>query len=162
MYDYYDWDTDVPDVEVDRIKEDFRTVFERNAIEVKLIRHYPQDSPEDADFFGSKTPPQSFSKKIKIFLNATQSKFYRRREHGIVTNDSTFAAFAEPETDIRNNDFIIFLRNTKIPEFNINRGQAFIVQNHNMPFYKGQFTWQEFGLRRVDHEDYMGRNRQRE
>lgn len=152
MYDYYDFDTEVPDVEIDRIKEDFRTVFNRNAVDVELIKHYPQDVPEGADFYGTNTPSKVYRKRIRLFITASSSDAYSRKEHGIVTNEATFDFFAEPEVEIRNDDFIKFLRNTKILDFDIKRNQLFIVQNHNRPYYKGQFAWQQGNLKRVDKE----------
>lgn len=152
MFDYYDFDTEVPDVDTERIQEDFSRIFSRNAIEVELIKHYLQDTPEGADFFGTKTKAPVQRNIIKLFITANTSDIYRRTEHGIVTNESTFQAYAESGVQIDNNDFIRFLRTTKILNFDIKRHEIFIVQDHNQPIYKGQYCWQEFNLKRVDHE----------
>jgi len=152
MFDYYNLNSDVPDVSSDRIREDFNRIFERNTIQVELIKHRIEDDPENADFFGTRTPSKVNRKKIKLFITATISDSYKRREQGIVTNDSTFKAYATHNTVVDNNDMIKFLRTTKILDFNVKRGQLFIIQEHNKSFYHGQFCFQEFNLKRVDLE----------
>ena len=152
MFDYYDFDTEVPDMDTDRIQEDFSRIFSRNAFDVELIKHLDQDTPEKADFFGTKTQAPVHRNIIKLFITSNTSDTYRRTEHGIVTNEATFQAYAQSTVEINNNDFIRFLRTTQILNFYIKRHELFIVQDHNRPIYKGQYCWQEFRLKRVDHE----------
>jgi len=153
-FDYYDMDTKVPDVGIDRLREDFQLVFERNAVDVLLIKTRKDlDVQEGADLYETRTPMRLYKKLIKMFINAGTTNAYRWREQGIVTNDSMFHAFAEHNADIDNDDVIQFVRTTNIAGYQVDRGTQFRVSTHNEPFYKGQFAWQEFDLKRIDKEN---------
>jgi len=152
--DYYGTDNTVPCFDIDRAQEDFNSIFDANTLEVELIRTTEVDEPESGDFFGTKTRPKIHRKRIKLFVTAQSTDAYKRREHGIVTNDATFQAFAKHNEDIRNSDLVKFIRCTKNLKFNIKRGELFIIQNHNRPFWQGQFSHQEFSLKRVDKDAY--------
>ena len=151
-FDYYNLDTEVPDVEVDRIREDFEAVFNANAVEVEIIRHVDQDVPEGGDFFGTRTRTKVLRKRVTLFFYAKGTDAYQRTEHGITTAFTSFGAYALHDTEIKNNDLIKFLRTTKIKDFVIARNTLFKIASHDRKHYHGQFCYQDFDLILADKE----------
>jgi len=143
----------IPTFDPGRMREDFEAIFLANAVDVEIISNRKdRDVTHNGDFFGTRTEPETLRRIVKMFIEAENSNAYRRDRQGIVTNDSTFHAFCRWDVDLENDDLVKFLKDENQRCFGIKPGEVFIIQNHNKPFYRGQYVWQEFTLKRVDHD----------
>jgi len=123
------------DLDVERVKEDFETIWSKNIIEVDLIREL---NPSANDYFAEGENPNAIRRKVWLNVQGVSTDAYRRMVAGIITPDSTYNCFAKWDEDIQNEDII------KIGTF------TFRVQNHNKSMYAGQYVFQEFQLKRID------------
>ncbi len=153
----YGYNTDcnqIANFEADRARYDFEYIFSANAIEVELIKQRTDIEVEpNGDFFGTKEKPIVERQIIQLFVTAEATNAYKRAKAGITTNDVRFKGYAKWNAPIDNNDMVKFLKTTSQTCFGIKPGEVFIIEDFNKPFYKGQYTWQEFTLKRVDHDD---------
>ena len=130
-----EYDTDAPDVDADRIKEDFEAIWSKNVVEVDIIR---ERNPQGGDYFHEDEGTQPQVRKIWLNIQGTQSNFYKRANYGIITDDSEYHAYARWYEDIENNDKIVW------------DGKTFVTKNVNRSTKSGEYVWWEFDLKRVD------------
>lgn len=130
-----EYDTDVPDVDAERVKSDFEAIWSKNVVEVDIIR---ETNPQGGDYFHEDEPTNPQVRKIWLNIQGTQSDYYRRAQRGIVTDDSEYHAYARWFEDIENNDKIVW------------DGKTFVIKNMNRSTKSGQYVWIECDLRRVD------------
>lgn len=153
VYGYTDCNQ-IPDVDLDRMRADFELIFNANAIEVELIKNRRDFSVgPNADFFGTREQPIVQRIIVRMHIVAEQSNAYQRGKAGITTNNARLRAMARWDVPLDNDDLVKLLQTPGQACFGVKKGEVFIIEDFNKPFYHGQYTWQEFALRRVDHDD---------
>lgn len=144
----------IADVDTDRMRADFEYIFNANAIEVELIKNRPDfDVNPGGDFFGTREKPIVQRQIVRMHITAEQSNAYQRTKQGILTNSIRLKGMAKWDTPLDNDDLIKLLQTPGQACFGVKKGEVFVIEDFNKPFYHGQYTWQEFTLRRVDHDD---------
>jgi len=128
---------DTSSIVLDRIREDFMFIWQKNIIQVELIR---EKNPQAGDYFHEDENEIELRKKIWMNIQGTSSNAYKRTDSGIVTTDSTLHAYVKWDEDIENLDVIKFKKD------------IFRIVNYNKSMYSGQYAFKEFDLKKIDKE----------
>ena len=143
----------IPMLCADSMIGDFETLFFAQAVDVELIKHRTdKDVEENGDFFGTRTPRDTYRKRIKIVVSAENTHQYRRDTQGIVTNERTYRAMAKVDAPIEPTDMVKFITTPGNSCATIQPGQLFVIKNRVIPPFIGKQLWQEFTLQRADKE----------
>ena len=152
MDNHYDFQETVPTLDIERMRQDFEHIFEANSVEVKVTSQRQVNQYESGDFFDDGVRTKDYDRTVEMFVVPAQTDHYQRQDQGITTNDSLFQAFAKNDVEIQSTDIITFIRTTRIADFEVRKGEQFILERPNKPFYKGNTIFQEFDLKRVNKE----------
>lgn len=127
--------TDVPDLDLSQVREDFRAIWIKNTvIAVRQI----SDPVEGGNYGDEDEPPVESTSQIIVNIQGVSSNSYQRLKPGIISAGSIFHAYVEWDTDLANDDRILW------------NGIIFIVKNWNDSMYAGQTAFREFDLQVID------------
>jgi len=129
--------SDDPDIDVDRIREDFLCIWQKNIIQVDRIR---LSNDQAGDYFREDESDGESRRKIWINVQGINSNAYKRIEAGLITPDATLHAFTKYDEDIEEQDVI------KIGLF------LYRIQGFNKSSFSGQTAFMDFDLKRIDQE----------
>ena len=127
--------SDVPSLDIDMVREQFEAIWQKNTVQVDIIR---DTNAQGGDYFHDDESNVPVTRQIYLNVQGTHSDWYKREKYGITTTDSEYHAYARWYEDIQNNDRIVWA------------GKRFVVANLNKSLYGGLFAFQEFDLRKID------------
>lgn len=125
------------DLDEAAVREDFEHIWSKNLVKVTLIKNTDSQA---GDYFRETNLTKPVTKEIYLNLQGKNALKYSRQEFGISTVGQTFHAYAKYDENIENKDIILW------------NGKRFIVENHDVGMYKGQYIFQECDIKRVDKE----------
>jgi hypothetical protein len=130
------YETDVADVEVDRMRKDFFDIWQKNAVVVTQQRRSLHEIGNYGD--EDKTAVFSVDKEIRINLQGVYSQDWARKKYGIDYTDRSQKCYALYTEDLQNDDRIIF------------NNEIYIVDKLNGAMHHGVVIFWEFTLKYVD------------
>lgn len=147
---YYNAGEDCPDLDIERVRDDFLCIWKKNVIDMKLIRKNKDfDVVEDGDFFDTNTKSITTETTIQINIQSIPRNF-KRDDKGITNRDTIFNCFVKYDTDIQNDDILVMLEDNLVAGgINLFKDNEFIIQGLQEGFYDGQFGFKEFQIKRV-------------
>lgn len=153
MVDYYDYEGEVPDVEIQDMREDFEAIWSKNAVDVELIRFDNEyDVVENADFFGTNTRSVVTKKIIK--MNIQISSANPDRVDAGVRKIDTYHCYVRWNEEIKLTDKIRFINDYKLGAEYLRKGDTFIVQNVSGGIHHGQYAFHEFDIKKIDNQEF--------
>ena len=123
--------TNIPDIEVQDLREDFALIFEKNKIDATIVR---QSEPEAGNYGYDDETAIPTTSEIQVNIQGISSQSYDRVVQGLITKGSVFRAYVKHSTILRNDDRIRWA------------GIIFVIKNWNESFKDGQVAFQEFDL----------------
>lgn len=130
------YDSDIPDLSLDEIREDFFDIWQKNITVVTQIRK----SISDAGNYGSEEEDNDneVDKEIRINIQGAGSDEYSREKYGIDTSSHSWHCYCLHTENLSNEDRILW------------NGTRFIIKNLNQGTYAGERVFWEFDLKGID------------
>ena len=130
-----EYNSHAPGVTKERLRSDFEAIWQKNVVEVSLIK---RSDTQAGDYFHEGESQGLTTTKIFLNIQGSSSDHYTRQPSGISTTGAIWKAYARWFENIGNLDVIIW------------NGKRFIVEEFNKSYHEGNIIFQEMNLKRVD------------
>jgi len=138
------FNTNVPDLSIEEIREDFFDIWQKNITIVRQTRLYDNE----AGNYGSDDEENVFEvdKEIYINIQGKGTDDYSREKYGIDTTSKSWHCYTLHTEDLKNNDRMLW------------NGTRFVISNLNQAYYNGERVFWEFDLIGIDKDNVFYNN----
>jgi len=126
-----------PDIDVNRMRDDFEAIWLLNITTVVLVR---DTNPQGGDYFNDDISTTPIERDIDLNIQGVSTGQYSREQQGIITAGQRWHCYALWNEDISSTDIIYW------------SGDKFRIENLNTG-YKEQFVFQEFDIVKINKDD---------